>query len=116
MRSGNEILIAGPPLSGKKALAKHIAAAASFDSIIVVHNPRNVDALARAKHLALRARYDKVMILLPRLDMIDDREDDEVLAEIDALIGSTSELSHALIIGTTNKLTAGSEIDPSCPA
>jgi len=111
LRLGNEILIAGPPLSGKKALAKRIAIEASFDRIIIVHNPRNVDALARAKHLAQRARHQKIMLLLPRLDLVDAREDEELLVELDALIEATSELSHTLIVGTTNKLVAGSEID-----
>jgi len=108
---GNEILIAGPALSGKKSLAKCIAKEAKFDRIIIVHNPRNVDALARAKHLAQRARKQKTMLLLPRLDLIDAREDEELLMELDALIEVTSELSHILIVGTTNHLVAGSEID-----
>ena len=111
LRLGNEILIAGPALSGKKALAKRIAIEASFDRIIIVHNPRNVDALARARHLALRVHRQKTLLLLPRLDLIDEREDEELLAELDALIESTSELSHMLVIGTTNKLIEGSEID-----
>ena len=111
LRSGNEILIAGPALSGKKALAKRIAVDASFDRIIIVHNPRNVDALARAKHLAMGARHKKIMLLLPRLDMIDEREDEELLVELDALIEVTAELNRTLIIGTTNKLIAGSEVD-----
>jgi len=111
LRLGNEILIAGPPLSGKKAMAKRIAADAAFDRIIIVHNPRNVDALARAKHLAKRARNQKVMLLLPRLDLIDDRDDEELLVELDGLIEATSELSHTLIVGTTNKLIGGGEID-----
>jgi ATPase family associated with various cellular activities (AAA) len=111
LRLGNEILIAGPPLSGKKTLAKRIACEASFDRIIIVHNPRNVDALARAKHLAQRARNQKIMLLLPRLDLINEREDEELLVELDALIEAISELSHALVVGTTNKLIAGSETD-----
>lgn len=111
LRLGNEILIAGPALSGKKALAKRIAADAAFDRIIIVHNPRNVDALARAKYLAKRARNQKTMLLLPRLDLIDEREDEELLVELDGLIEATSELSHTLIVGTTNKLIGGGEID-----
>ncbi|MDE1900501.1 MAG: hypothetical protein KGI37_02510 [Alphaproteobacteria bacterium] len=111
LRLGNEILIAGPPLSGKKALAKHIAVAAKFDRVIIVHNPRNVDALARARHLAVRARHEKIMLLLPRLDLIDDREDEELLAELDAVIEAISERSHALVVGTTNRLVAGGEVD-----
>jgi hypothetical protein len=111
LRLGNEILIAGPPLSGKKALAKRIAIEASFDRVIIVHNPRNVDALARAKHLAMRARHKKIMLLLPRLDLIDERVDEELLSELDAVIETTSELSHTLVVGTTNKLIAGTEVD-----
>ena len=107
---GNEILIAGLPLSGKKTLARRIAKDAKFDRIIIVHNPRNTDALAHARALARRGRK-KTMLLLPRLDLIDEREDEEVLTEIDALIEATSELSHTLVIGTTNHLDAGSEID-----
>lgn len=107
---GNEILIAGPPLSGKKTLARRIAKDAKFDRIIIVHNPRNTDALAHARALARRGGR-KTMLLLPRLDLIDEREDEAVLTEIDALIEATSELSHALVVGTTNHLDAGSEID-----
>jgi hypothetical protein len=111
LRLGNEIMIAGPPLSGKKTLAKRIAADAKFERVIIVHNPRNVDALARAKYLAMRSHGRKTLLLLPRLDLIDEREDEELLAELDALIEATSELSHALVIGTTNKLIAGGEVD-----
>jgi len=108
---GNEILIAGPPLSGKKMLARHIAKAAQFDTVITVHNARNPDALARARYLAYQARNKKVMLLLPRLDLIDEREDEEVVVELDALIEAISELSHALVVGTATRLMPGSEID-----
>ena len=111
LKLGNEILIAGPALSGKKTLAKCIAREAQFDRIIIVHNPRNVDALARAKHLARSHQKQKTMLLLPRLDLIDGREDEEMLVELDALIEATSELGHTLIVGTTNHLVEGSEID-----
>jgi hypothetical protein len=111
LRLGNEILIAGPPLSGKKALARRIAKDAAFERIIIVHNPRNTDALARAKYLASRGGHKKTMLLLPRLDLIDEREDEEVLTELDALIETISELSHALVVGTTSHLVSGSEID-----
>lgn len=110
LRFANEILIAGPALSGKKALAKRIAKEANFDRIIVVYNPNNVDALARARHLLLRARK-KVMLLLPRLDLINECEDDALLSELDALIESAAGLSHALVIGTTNRMIVGGEVD-----
>ena len=108
---GNEILVAGPPLSGKKSLARSIARDAKFDRIITVYNPRNADALARAKYLARRARNKKVMLLLPRLDLIDERKDEELVVELDALIEAISELSHALVVGTTNSYVPNGEID-----
>jgi len=111
LRLGNEILIAGPSLSGKKALAKRIAIEASYDRIIIVHNPRNVDALARAKYLATHGRSKKTMLLLPRLDLINEREDEELLTELDGIIETISELSHTLVVGTTSKLIVGSEVD-----
>jgi len=112
LKLGNEILIAGPPLSGKKALAKRIAKEAAFDSIIIVHNPRNIDALTRAKQMVMKAaKKRKTMLLLPRLDLIDESGDEDLLVELDAVIETTSDLSHALVIGTTNKLIAGGEID-----
>ncbi len=111
LRFGNEILIAGPALSGKKALAKKIAKEADFDRIIVVYNPNNADALARARHLMLRWRKRKVMLLLPRLDLINECEDDALLAELDALIETAADLNRALVIGTTNKMLVGGEVD-----
>ena len=111
LQLGNEILIAGGPLSGKKALARRIAKDAAFDRVIIVHNPRNVDALARAKEMVHRAQHKKIMLLLPRLDLINERDDEESLVELDALIEATSELSHTLVIGTTSRLIEGSEVD-----
>jgi len=108
---GNEILIAGAALSGKKTLARRIAKDAKFDRIITVYNPRNTDALARAKYLARRARNKKVMLLLPRLDLINEREDEELVVELDALIEAISELSHALVVGTTCRYMPNGEID-----
>ena len=67
---GNEMIIAGPPLSGKKSLAEHIAKDAKFDRIIIVHNPRNADAMrARQAYGAARAQQ-KTLLRCPRLDLI----------------------------------------------
>lgn len=110
-RVGNEILIIGPPLVGKKALAKRIAAEAQMDSLLIVHNPRNVDALAKAKHLVQKSGDDKLMLLLPRLDLIDPREDEELLTELDTLIETATERPNVLVVGTTIAYVAGNEID-----
>ena len=72
LQVGNEILIVGPSLSGKKALAYKIAKEAGMDRLIVVYNARNADALAKAKSLIQHYRRQKVMLLLPRLDHVTD--------------------------------------------
>lgn len=100
LKAGNEILIIGPNLNGKKALAQRIAKEAGMDRLIVVYNPRSADALAKAKSLIWHYRRRKVMLLLPRLDHVAEHEDDEVFAELDALIDTTSGLSNVLVVGT----------------
>ncbi len=110
-RVGNEILIIGPPLSGKKALAKKIASEAEMDDILIVHNPRNADALAKAKQQVQRSGARKLMLLLPRLDLIDPREDEELLTELDALIETATARPNVLVIGTAIDYVAGNEID-----
>ncbi len=110
-RVGNEMLVIGPPLSGKKALAKRIAVEAGMERILIVHNPRNADALARAKQLVQRAREDKLMLLLPRLDLIDPKEDEELLTELDTLIETATARANVLVVGTAIHYVAGNEID-----
>jgi len=108
---GNEILVIGPPLSGKKALAKKIAVEAAMDDILIVHNPRNVDALAKAKQLVQKSGNKKLMLLLPRLDLIDPKEDEELLTELDTLIETATARPNVLVIGTAISYVAGNEID-----
>lgn len=110
-RVGNEILVIGPPLSGKKALAKKIAVEAAMDDILIVHNPRNVDALAKAKQLVQKSGNKKLMLLLPRLDLIDPKEDEELLTELDTLIETATARPNVLVIGTAISYVAGNEID-----
>lgn len=110
-RVGNEMLVIGPPLSGKKALAKRIAVEAGMERILIVHNPRNADALARAKQLVQRAREAKLMLLLPRLDLIDPKEDEELLTELDTLIETATARPNVLVVGTAIHYVAGNEID-----
>ncbi|MGE3623975.1 MAG: hypothetical protein AB7H77_08940, partial [Bdellovibrionales bacterium] len=86
LQTGNEILIAGAPLSGKKTLAERIAKEAAFEKIVIVHNPRNTDALAQARQLVRRASPKKTMLLIPRLDLIDEDKDEEILVELGALM------------------------------
>ncbi len=111
LRAGNEILIIGAPLSGKKALAKRIAQLAGMERLVTVHNPRNADALVKAKSLVQRSGDAKLMLLLPRLDLIDPREDEELLTELDALIETATERANILVIGTAIQYVPGNEID-----
>jgi hypothetical protein len=111
LKVGNEILIIGPAAGGKKTLAQRIAKDAGLDRLIIVYNARNADALARAKSLVQRYRRQKVMLLLPGLDSIKEDEDEEVLAELDALIDTTTERSNVLVVGTAVDFEPGSLLD-----
>lgn len=111
LKVGNEILIIGPAASGKKTLAQRIAKDAGLDRIIIVYNARNPDALAAAKSLVQRYRRQKVMLLLPRLDNVTEDKDEEVLAELDALIDTTTERSNVLVVGTAVDFEPGSLLD-----
>jgi len=111
LKVGNEILIVGPSLSGKKTLAQHIAKQAGMDRLIVVYNARNADALTKAKSLIQHYRRQKVMLLLPRLDMAVEHEDEEVLAELDALIDTSTSARNVLVVGTAVKFRPGDMLD-----
>ena len=111
LKVGNEILIIGPAASGKKTLAQRIAKDAGLDRIVIVYNARNADALAGAKSLVQRYRRQKVMLLLPRLDNVAEDEDEEALAELDALIDTTTERSNVLVVGTAVDFEPGSFLD-----
>jgi hypothetical protein len=111
LKLGNEILIVGPAASGKKTLAQRIAKDAGLDRLIIVYNARNADALAGAKSLVQRYRRQKVMLLLPRLDNVAEDEDEEVMAELDALIDTTTERSNVLVVGTAVDFEPGSLLD-----
>jgi len=111
LKVGNEILVIGPASSGKKTLAQRIAKDAGLDRVIIVYNARNADALAVAKSLVHRYRRQKVMLLLPGLDNVVEDEDEEVLAELDALIDTTTERSNVLVVGTAVEFQPGSLLD-----
>lgn len=109
--AGNEILIVGPSLSGKKTLAQIIARRSELQRIITVYNPRNTDALAKAKTLISADRSTKIMLLLPRIDQAFERQDDEVLTELEALIETTAEQPNVLVVGTAVELIPNSPLD-----
>lgn len=111
LKVGNEILIIGPPASGKKTMAQRIARDAGMDRLIIVYNARNPDALAEAKSLIQRYRRHKVMLLMPRLDNVVEDKNEEVLAELDALIETTTERSNVLVVGTAVDFEAGGLLD-----
>lgn len=114
---GNEMLIIGPALSGKKRLARRLAQLAGLQRVITVHNPRNTDALAHAKGLLRRATSERIMLLLPSLDQVFDssptqsERDEEVEAELDALIEMVANRPNVLVVGTATKLAEGDDLD-----
>jgi hypothetical protein len=111
LNPGNEILVIGPSLSGKRTLALRVAREAAMDRVITVWNPRNADALAKAKSLIQRYHRQKVMLLLPRLDLAFEQEDQEVLTELDALIETSTGRPNVLVVGTAVAFRPDSAID-----
>lgn len=112
--SANEMLIIGPPMSGKKSLAARIACEARMQRLITVHNLRSVEVLAAAKARLRRSRshQQRVMLLLPNIDRALERDDDDDLqAELDALVEAASELRNVLVVGTAARFAPDSELD-----
>lgn len=112
---GNEVLIVGPEQSGRKTLAKWIAQHAGMSRIVIVHNPRSPDALAATKKLVRRSGDDKVMLLLPNIDGVFDEpapeQDEELQAELDALIEAVANRTNVLVVGTATLLAEGDDLD-----
>jgi len=117
LKLGNEMLIIGPHLSGKKSLARRVAQLSGMSRIITIYNPRNSDALAKAKSILRRNTDEKVTLLLPNLDQVFESEvpqsdrDEEVEAELDALIETVSNRPNVLVIATASKLVEGDDLD-----
>jgi len=111
LKIGNEILIIGPNQSGKKSLSQRIAQMAGIERLITVYNPRDSDALAKAKGIVRGYKRKKVMLLLPRIDLAYQTNDPELLAELDALIETTSEQPNVLVVATTVWFAANSDLD-----
>lgn len=111
LKIGNEVLIIGPNQCGKKSLAQRIAQMAGIERLVTVYNPRDSDALAKAKGIVRGYKRRKVMLLLPRIDLAYQLGDPELLAELDALIETTSEQPNVLVVATTVWFTANSDLD-----
>src|SRR5208337_695684 len=111
LKIGNEVLIIGPNQCGKKSLAQKIAQMAGMERLVTVYNPRDSDALAKAKGIVRGYKRKKVMLLLPRIDLAYQLGDPELLAELDALIETTSEQLNVLVIATTVSFAADSDLD-----
>ena len=105
------MLIIGPNQSGKKSLAQRIAQMAGMERLVTVYNPRDSDALAKAKGIVRGYKRKKVMLLLPRIDLAYQLGDPELLAELDALIETTSERPNVLVVATTVEFAADSDLD-----
>ncbi len=109
---GNEVLIIGPNQSGKKSLAHRIAQMAGIERLVTVYNPRDSEALAKAKQIVRGyKRNKKVMLLIPRIDLAFQMGDPELLAELDALIETTTEQSNVLVVATTVWFAPDSDLD-----
>lgn len=112
---GNEVLIVGPEQSGRKSLAKWIAIEAGISRMLIVHNPRYSEALAAAKRAIKKARGGSIMLLIPNIDEIFDEpapeEDEEIQAELDALIEAIASKPHVLVVGTAKRLAEGDDLD-----
>jgi len=113
LKIGNEVLIIGPHQSGKKSLAHTLAKRSGMERLVTVYNPRDSDALAKAKSLVRGYKWQKVMLLLPRIDLAYKESDPEVLAELDALIESTSERANVLVVATATSFEPDSDLDNS---
>jgi hypothetical protein len=111
LKIGNELLIIGPNQSGKKSLAQRIAQLAGMERLVTVYNPRDSDALAKAKGIVRGYKRKKVMLLVPRIDLAYQMADPELLAELDALIETTSERPNVLVVATTVWFVANSDLD-----
>ena len=109
---GNEVLIIGPNQSGKKSLAQRIAQMAGLERLVTVYNPRDSEALAKAKQIVRGyKRRKKVMLLIPRIDLAYQMGDPELLAELEALIETTTEESNVLVVATTVWFAPDSDLD-----
>ena len=113
LKIGNEVLIIGPHQSGKKSLAHTIAKRTGMERLVTVYNPRDTDALAKAKSLVRGYKWQKVMLLLPRIDQAYKESDPAVLAELDALIESTSGRANVLVVATATSFEPDSDLDNS---
>jgi len=111
LKIGNEVLIIGPHQSGKKSLAQTIAKLTGMERLVTVYNPRDSDALAQAKSWVRGYKRQKIMLLLPRIDLAYKESDPEVLAELDALIESTSERANVLVVATATLFVPDSDLD-----
>lgn len=108
---GNEVLVIGPILSGKKSFAQQWARLARLDRLLTVWNPRNADALAAAKDWVKSYRRNKLMLLLPRIDQVYEQGDPELISELDALIEVTTGRANVLILATATSFKPGSPLD-----
>jgi hypothetical protein len=111
LRIGNEVLIIGPNQSGKKSLAQRIAQMAGIERLVTVYNPRDSEALAKAKQIVRGYKRRKVMLLLPRIDLAYQMGDPQLLAELDALIETTTDQENVLVVATTVWFAPDSDLD-----
>lgn len=107
----NEILIIGRTMSGRRSLALRFAQRAALDRVMTVYNTRHAEVLSEAKRLIERGRRERVMLLLPDLDLAFGRDDDDLRAELMALIETASGHDHITVVATATNFVPDSELD-----
>jgi hypothetical protein len=107
----NEIVIIGPPMSGRRSLAQRFAQRASLDRVITVYNTRHPEVLSEAKRLIGKNRRARTMLLLPDLDKAFARDDDELRAELITLIETAASHDRITVIATATEFVPDSDLD-----
>ena len=107
----NEILIIGRTQSGRSSLAQRFAQRAELDRVLTVYNARDVEVLSEAKRLLGKHRQERILLLLPDLDDAFNREDDDLHAELIALIESASGQDRVTVVATATDFEPDSDLD-----
>jgi hypothetical protein len=108
---GNEILVIGGRMTGKKSLAMALGRAAGMERVLTLYDAADADVLVAAMTRLRRARGRRYLLLLPHIDRIIDRDEPGLRAQLESLVESASQMGHVLVIGTTTVIEPDSALD-----